>query len=243
MKRNWITLLLFFYLNPLDIYARDTLFYSKSKRDTVKKEFSETYEIFTVNEKGKVVGSVFSKKNILLNVTEYNNRKDLKEDGKSLGYDTLGNIRNETNYINGKKSGTFKTFYKNGMVKRIEIYDLDSLIKFNCYSSIGADTIYFPYEVMPQFPGGDNSFVKYIRNGVIYPKQARRKGMQDIIYVDFIINQQGLVEDAKIKSGKYELLNQEALRIVKSMPAWIPGKQDGEPAKVQYTFPIKFTLR
>lgn len=211
--------LVVFLLNPLDIYALDTLYYLKFKRDSVKKEFSETYEIFTVNEKERVIESLFSKKNILLGVTEYNNRKELKEDGKSLGYDTLGNIKDEINYINGKKLGTFKTFYKNGIVKRIKIYDLDSLIKSNCYSSTGADTIYFPYEVMPQFPGGYNSFIKYISNGVIYPKQARRKGMEDIIYVDFIINEKGLVEDAKIKSGKYELLNQEALRMVKSMPA------------------------
>lgn len=100
-------------------------------------------------------------------------------------------------------------------------------------------------EEMPLFNGGEPAveFRKYIMENLKYPAIAQENGVGGKVYVQFIVNEQGNIVDAKILLPLDPALDQEALRVVNSSPAWTPGKQRGKPAKVIYTFPINFVLR
>jgi protein TonB len=99
-------------------------------------------------------------------------------------------------------------------------------------------------ERMPQFPGGDEGLIKYLIENMKYPAQAKKNGISGTVYLTFVVNKLGNIEDAKVlrsvKNG--EELNDEALRVIKSMPTWTPGTQNEKTVSVQYNLPIKFTL-
>jgi len=100
-------------------------------------------------------------------------------------------------------------------------------------------------EEMPLFNGGnpDIEFRKYIMQNLKYPEIARENGVGGKVYVQFIVNEQGNIVNAKVLLPVDPALDNEALRVVNSSPAWTPGKQRGKPAKVIYTFPINFVLQ
>jgi TonB family protein len=94
----------------------------------------------------------------------------------------------------------------------------------------------------PKFPGGESAMLTYIATNVKYPENARKNGLQDKVFVQFNVSKEGKLSDFKIKQGKYEELNNEAIRVIKSMPDWEPSKLDGKEQKFEYVFPIWFKL-
>ena len=102
--------------------------------------------------------------------------------------------------------------------------------------------VFMIVEKMPEFPGGDEALKKHIINSLQYPKTASKNGLQGKVYVTFIVEKDGSVGDTKIVRGVHPALDQEAVRLVKSLPKWTPGKQKGKAVRVQYTLPIIFSL-
>ena len=98
-------------------------------------------------------------------------------------------------------------------------------------------------EQNPEFPGGMLGLQKYLAQAVKYPPIAQETGVQGTVYLTFIINKAGKVEQVKLMRGVDQSLDKEALRVVGSMPDWKPGRQGGNPVKVAYQVPIKFKLQ
>ena len=106
------------------------------------------------------------------------------------------------------------------------------------------DVPYISVEQMPEFPGGEDAMFKYIGNNVVYPKAAQKANISGTVYIYFIIDRLGNVAKAEVKRGVKggEELNEEALRVIKSMPKWKPGYQSAKTVSVQLTLPIRFIL-
>lgn len=105
------------------------------------------------------------------------------------------------------------------------------------------EQIFFIVEDMPEFPGGEMELRKFIANNIEYPVAAQESGIQGRVYVTFVVDKKGEVANARIARGVDPSLDQEALRVVNSLPAWTPGKQRGEAVNVSYTVPINFALQ
>lgn len=103
--------------------------------------------------------------------------------------------------------------------------------------------VFFIVEEMPEFPGGEMALRKYIANNIEYPKVAQDNGIQGKVYVTFVVSKDGSVANARIARGVDPALDKEALRVVNSLPKWMPGKQRGENVNVSYTVPINFALQ
>lgn len=97
-------------------------------------------------------------------------------------------------------------------------------------------------ENAPAFPGGDAARMKFLQDNIRYPAMARESGIQGTVYVTFVVERSGAVTDVKILRGIGGGCDEEAVRVVKNMPKWEPGKQRGKPVRVQFNMPIKFTL-
>ena len=104
------------------------------------------------------------------------------------------------------------------------------------------DMLFSVVEVMPQYPGGQIAMMKYIMENMKYPEQAMKKGIQGRVAVSFIVEKDGSISDVKPIHSVHTLLDKEAVRVVKSMPKWSPGKQNGKPVRVQLIVPIMFKL-
>ncbi len=98
-------------------------------------------------------------------------------------------------------------------------------------------------EQMPNFPGGLNAMHKFLEKNIHYPEMARINDIQGTVYVQFIVGKDGKIRDAKVLRGIGGGCDEEALRVVMSMPDWIPGRQNGVPVPVYFNIPVTFTLR
>jgi len=98
-------------------------------------------------------------------------------------------------------------------------------------------------ENMPQFPGGSEALIDYMRKNVKYPEAAKKKGVQGIVVVSFIVEKDGSIGDSKILKAVGNGFDQEAMRVVNEMPKWKPGTQNGKTVRVQFTLPVSFKLK
>jgi periplasmic protein TonB len=97
-------------------------------------------------------------------------------------------------------------------------------------------------EVEPAFPGGEAEMIRFIQQNVEYPELSREMGEQGTVYIQFVVNSDGSIQDVVVLKGVSELLDKEAMRVVKKMPPWSPGEQAGKKIRVRYQIPIKFSI-
>ena len=103
--------------------------------------------------------------------------------------------------------------------------------------------IYQVVEKQPEFPGGMTALMKYLRDNIRYPDEARKQNKQGRCFVSFVVETDGSISDITIKkSAGDEALDKEAMRVVSTMPKWKPGTQGGETVRVQFTLPISYFL-
>ena len=103
--------------------------------------------------------------------------------------------------------------------------------------------VYNVVEVDPEFPGGIEALYKYLAENITYPQQAKDSGIQGRVYVTFVVEKDGSITGAEVLRGIGGGCDEEALRVVNAMPKWTPGKQLGEPVRVQFNLPVVFKLK
>ena len=97
-------------------------------------------------------------------------------------------------------------------------------------------------EEMPQYPGGAQALMEYLAQNIKYPAEAEKAGIQGRVILTFVVDQDGRAIEPKVVRSVDPLLDAEALRLISTMPKWVPGKQNGEVVRVKYTLPIQFAL-
>ncbi len=98
-------------------------------------------------------------------------------------------------------------------------------------------------ERMPGFPGGDAALFKFLNDNVKYPVIAQENGIQGRVICQFVVNRDGSIVDVEVVRSVDPSLDKEAIRVIKSMPNWMPGQQRGKPVRVKYTLPVNFRLQ
>lgn len=102
--------------------------------------------------------------------------------------------------------------------------------------------IFLIVESSPSFPGGEIARMKFLQDNIRYPLMAKESGIQGTVHLTFVIERDGSVTDVKLLRGIGGGCDEEAIRVVKNMPRWEPGRQRGKPVRVQFNLPIKFNL-
>ena len=265
-KRNWLFLCCFFSMSYLFSQNKvDTVFYN-SKWQQTEKDSASYYSIisrkndtlfevkdFYKNSQIQMSG-VYKKMNPNIKngyFTYYSERGLIKQEGSySLNerdgcwksYSNSGRIIKNENFHNGKLEGELKMYYESGIVKRLENYKKGELLSGKCFGVLGNDTLYFPYEIFPSFVGGEEALYKYLAENVQYPEDARQMSIKGRVNVKFVVYKDGSIGDISVTKSVYSSLDQEAVRVIRNMPKWIPGRQDGVNVDVYFIIPILFKL-
>lgn len=95
---------------------------------------------------------------------------------------------------------------------------------------------------MAAYPGGQDAMIAYIGKELEYPREAMDKGIQGTVYVTFVVETDGRIDGVKMLRGIGSGCDEEAVRVVRGMPKWMPGRQRGKEVRVQYNLPIRFKL-
>jgi TonB family protein len=104
------------------------------------------------------------------------------------------------------------------------------------------DYVYKIVEKKAEFPGGQRKLMEYLKKNVKYPKQALDKSIEGRVLVKFTIKKDGTIDDIRVIKGVDSILDEEAIRVVKNMPKWIPGQSRGKDVNSQFTLPIRFSI-
>ncbi len=104
------------------------------------------------------------------------------------------------------------------------------------------DVIFTVVEDQPQFPGGEEARQRFLEDNLRYPTMAREAGIQGTVFVTFVVETDGSVTDVRVLRGIGGGCDEEAVRVVEMMPRWEPGRQRGQPVRVQFNMPIRFRL-
>ncbi len=125
---------------------------------------------------------------------------------------------------------------------RVKIIDFPILDTITGNRQTTAPEIYHVVEQMPQFPGGNAGMLKYIRENLRYPQAALENNVQGRVILQFVVDKDGKVTNVQILKGIDRLCDQEAVRVIESMPQWIPGKHNGVAVSVYYRVPVTFKI-
>jgi protein TonB len=108
-----------------------------------------------------------------------------------------------------------------------------------------APAIFTIVEQMPTFPGGEAELVKYLQKNINYPAMERENNIVGTVFLTFVVDPEGKISDIKVLRGVSggPNLEKEAIRVIKSMPTWKPGKQNGKSVSVQFNLPVRFSLK
>lgn len=98
-------------------------------------------------------------------------------------------------------------------------------------------------EQMPTYPGGTSELLSYLAKNIKYPPIAQENGTQGRVIIQFVVEKDGSIADVRVARGVDPYLDKEAMRVIRLMPRWIPGKQNGEAVRVKYTVPVMFKLQ
>ncbi len=176
------------------------------------------------------------------NIMEECNYTEGKDDGENKKYYESGMLHFSQYYSNGMLHGKRLVYYENGYLKREESFEDNKLISSKCYKTDGSLDVYTPFYQNPVYIGGEEARIQFLIDNIIYPKKARRRLIMGMVYLTFVVGKDGEVEGVEVFKSAHPLLDAEALRVVKTMPSWIPGKIDGENDYIRCYMPVKFTL-
>ena len=110
-------------------------------------------------------------------------------------------------------------------------------------TSPAGNKVFEVVEQMPSFPGGDAALMQFLSKAIKYPVEAEDNGIQGRVVATFVIERDGSISEVRVVKSVAPSLDQEAIRVLKSMPKWIPGFQNGKPVRVKYTTPVTFRLQ
>ena len=176
------------------------------------------------------------------------NPMEINIDGEDYTLD-INSVKKEKTF----KLGDHKLFAKNNHDERnsytvtvdgkpFDLKYLVSMIFDEAAAEADGDEVCLSAEKYPEFPGGTTALFDFINKNVKYPKSARDKGIEGRVFVQFVVEKDGSLSSFTVLRGVSDDINAEALRVVKLMPKWKPGMQEGKPVRVQYVLPFKFQL-
>lgn len=226
------------------VNAQSKLYYNEFLATTSKEDSIKYYGTLEYINSGHIImkQSIFYLNNQPYRVFHYGDSARKMLQGKQIYFNEHGGLEKETNYVNGKLDGTFKTFWPNGQLRREDQYVNGEFKDGKCYGLHGKDTTYIVYKKIASFPGGTQALSAFLNRTLKYPNEERRNDITGIVQVSFIVNVDGSISNITLLKRVSEGIDKEALRIVTAMPNWTPTEIEGEKVRRNYILPIAFRL-
>lgn len=219
----------------------DTTWFESHWKES-SKAVADYYRVYKKTAKGFIVYDKFINNNIQMIAEVSEIKPELIQSGYSIYYNIDGSISSHGFSKFDKRNGDWVIYDDNKKDSSLFEYK-DGLVIAKKGLSIPSERNYVLTDIMPEFQGGVREMRIFLENKINYPKEARKKDWQGKTYIKFIIDERGNVVNPKIiKSSGHTILDDEALRVVKLMPKWKPGKQDHKVVPVEINLPINFAL-
>lgn len=246
--QNKLAILLLIFLTSLNLSAQDTIYYNQDWKKIKKASKKNPASYYTVLDKNPEYKSIIRSRNYHIDgaIISENNFSDYKEkiyDGRSKAWYANDQLESEIDYSTNKLNGEYKTYWKNGVLKRNDHYKNGEFISGKCYSHEGKDTTYYELETEATFPGGTNSMMQFVNRNLKFSDKSMsklRKGSNYI--VTFTVGENGNISAIHFINKTNKYIAADIITMVKKMPKWTPGTFDGEPVKQMFNLPIRIKV-
>ncbi|HEY9116244.1 MAG TPA: energy transducer TonB [Roseivirga sp.] len=248
MKKHTLLLLLLF--TSFTVFSQkvriDTTYYQGEEVVNSASGFT-TFEVCEVDRKRRKIGECnrYSKSGKLVEFSNYD--KD-ERNGAYVRYSPLELALIQGQYSNNQKNGNWVIFDMEGNLSSLEIYENDSLISsrkldINGSTNSGEDDLVVVVEKKPTFPGGMNSWTKFLAQNLTFPIEAKRDGAQGVVLMKFIVTKEGKVILPIVIDSPHPSFSKEAIRIINLSPDWNPGTDNGKPVDSEMQFRLQFRTK
>lgn len=245
MKANFIVLgiLFFLFYLPSGAQAQDTMYYQYPRLRVASLQECDYYSLITTDPTSN--NSLEIQYNQQGNKIEeqhyYISGREKVKFGIWKTWFPDGNIESEIQYANNRMNGYLKTFWPDGVIRRVDTFLNDSCIAGVCYDKKGLQIKHFDYHVPPQFPGGVEEMFKFLKRKIYFPQTY--DPAEGKVIVRFLVQKDGQISDIELmnSTGKHKYMENQVLHAIKIMPDWIPGKTDGVPDAEFVLLPVTFT--
>jgi TonB family protein len=245
------------YANATFLYVRSTDRITRDDKTTTQEQAREKYGPITT---GNTIWADL--KNWLKNKEkdeksiEFTNTSEMLDhfsdplyfiDGKEVSKDFASNIdANEIESVTVWKGSSLQSLEAVALVakygERVKERGVIEIIMKKTTDNCGCDPVFIVVDENPQFPGGDEARMEFLRNNIRYPAEARNNNIQGTVFAQFVIKADGSLCNIEIVRGIGGGTDEEVIRILETMPNWIPGQQRGQNVCVQFIMPVRFTL-
>lgn len=207
-------------------YKKDAVFYTET----------------TFKDRMALVGTVktFFLDGTPLTEVNYSSLFAKKREGLTIFYYPNGKIKTEISFKNNLFDGPLKSYYPNQRIKRAELYDKGNFVTGKCFTPAGNDTAHYAFQTDPKFPGGQAALEQYIRKN-LKKGYYLKDGHNPSALVHFYVKETGELSDSVFTACEYKYQSTALKQMVKGMPKWIPGTDDGIRAEKLVTIPISFS--
>jgi len=232
------------FTGTLHAYGQDTTYFDLYSKKVTSLAMASYYEVVSrdLTDTNKVLVKSYYSTGTPRSEENYSNYGKKKREGKWKEWYTNGQLQREIDYKNDKMSGQLLTYWDNGKPKRKDRYENGKYVSGSCMTSAGTDTVHYDYIIYPHFPGGDKKMINHLSKQMKYPSKSKAAKIQGGVLVGFVVNEDGSISNATVTKSVAEDLDKEAIRVIQTMPNWIPGMQDGIPIRVQTQLTINFKL-
>lgn len=165
------------------------------------------------------------------------NYEDNKAHGTFTTYHKNGKLKTKGNYWEGKKDSVWTYYDEEGKETNSELWER------GLKSDLEAKKKVEKMETLPTFKGGKQALSSYLSQNMNYPETAKKIGIQGKVFVEFVISKDGSIQNVKLLKGVQNDLDNEAIRLIKNMPNWVPGEIRGKKVSVKQVIPINFSLQ
>jgi TonB family protein len=257
-------LLCIFFCLPLSVFSQvDTVFYTSAHVNCAREDARYAEVMYQLNNSSYLEHTYTIPDGRLYRTRQMSSLEPPVYDGPSVVYhqngDTSKGVYKDNAYTgevreyyepemklwcsyqvkDGKLHGSLISYYRNGKVKRRARYTKDNLMQSIQYDEQGNEVKYTEFNVMPE---PMFNVKKHLSKEMRYPPQALKEGIEGTVNVQFMIDEQGRMQEVTIPEPVHPLLDAEATRVVNTMKLWKPGSKDDMPVKMYFTLPVYFEL-
>ena len=205
----------------------------------VRSERNGVVLAYEYNYQGDMVSMNKKRGNIVMEQTTY----EYEYDDSGMFWRTMRQYNNGSFFLEKTRTFTKPEAYQKPAVKSRRKEDSGSILYGDIPAGLNStDDVFDVVEQMPSFPGGQTALMQWLNDNIHYPVVAADNGVQGRVIIQFVVEKDGSVSGVTVAKSVDPSLDKEAQRVVKSMPKWSPGKQNGSAVRVMYTVPVTFKL-
>ncbi len=162
--------------------------------------------------------------------------------GEWKNYSVTGELFSEGQYVDGKKEGEWKWYFKNGTASSVEQFEQDEMKSYKFFDERGKKQRKSKYWTEASFKGGMEGLYQWLSDNIEYPEMARNLGIQGKVHIQFVVEPNGEISNAFVKKKVSKSLDKAALDIIKKMPNWSPGYSHNQAVRSYFTLPVSFKI-